>query len=241
MISSTRGIVIHHLKYSDTSLIATIYTELFGRKSFLIKGVYKPKSRFRANLFQPLNLLQIEVDISTRRNLQRIRELSATPVINTIHTDLHKQAIAFFIAEVLFKTVKEEEANPGLFEFLFHTVQYLDARNTEFANFHLVFLTHLSKYLGFFPRNNFSENKPIFDSLSGCFIAINDININSHNEQISKKMHHLLKLNFEKAGLLAINRLERMELMEVLIDYFSIHLHGKLKIQSLQVLKELFD
>ena len=36
MLQKTLGIVLHTLKYKDTSLIADIYTEVAGRASFMV-------------------------------------------------------------------------------------------------------------------------------------------------------------------------------------------------------------
>lgn len=241
MLSKTKGIVLHSIRYGDSSLISTIYTEHFGRKSFLMQGIYKPKATVKANLFQPLTLLKLETSINTKRDLQRIREVTVASPLHDIYISHTKQSITFFIAEVLYKTIREEEPNPGLFEFLFHSVLYLDAKETEVSNFHLVFLAHLSKYLGFFPLNNHSEQTPIFDSLNGKFVSTLEPGLHLHSPRLSEKIHHLLSLNFENAHYLTLNRFERKEILETLMEYYSLHLHGKVNIQSLQVLKEVFD
>jgi DNA repair protein RecO (recombination protein O) len=241
MISKTRGIVFHHIKYSDSSLIATVFTENSGRKSFLVKGVYKSKSRFKANLFQPLSLLEMEISISPKRELQHLREVSsAHPMVN-LYGDYHKQSLVFFISEVLYKTVREEEPNRPLFDFLFHTILYLDAAEGDIANFHLVFLLQLTRFLGFFPRNDFSGNHNRFNALNGYFVTELDTDVHTYGDRLSEKLHLLLNLNYETSSQLSLNRTERMELVEMMIDFYRLHLQGNLNIQSLQVLKELFD
>lgn len=237
----TRGIVFHHLKYSDTSLIATIYTEASGRKSFLIKGVYRHKAQVKPGFFQPLTLLQMEMSISAKRELQRIKEISPSPILTNLYSNVNKQAIVYFIAEVLYKTVKEEEPNPALFEFLDHSIQYLDVSETNVANFHLVFLAQLSRFLGFFPLDNYSETDILFDTLNGSFVPEIMTNEFTFGKRISARFHELINLNFENAGSISLNRTERVELLEILLELYRLHLHGHLNIQSLQVLKELFD
>lgn len=237
----TRGIVFHHIKYSDTSLIATIYTETSGRKSFLIKGIYRPKSLIKPGFFQPLTLLRLEISLSAKRDLQRIKEISPSPVMANLYSNVNKQAMVFFIAEVLYKTVREEEPNKALFEFLDHSIQYLDASENDIANFHLIFLTQLSRYLGFFPFDNYSELDNVFDALNGSFVPEIANSEYSYGKRISAKFHSLINLNFENSHTLSLNRVERVELLEILLELYRLHLHGHLNIQSLQVLKELFD
>ncbi len=60
-LQKTRGIVLHHIKYGDSSIIATVYTETLGRKAFMVSGVHSRKSKLKQALFQPLSLLDMEV------------------------------------------------------------------------------------------------------------------------------------------------------------------------------------
>ena len=237
----TRGIVFHHIKYNDTSLIATIFTESTGRKSFLIKGVYKPRPQIKSSFFKPLSLLQLEISVSGKRELQRIKEAIPSPPLNNLHNDVSKQAIVFFIAEVLYKTVREEEANPALFEFLHYSVLYLDACEGDISNFHLIFLLQLSRFLGFFPNNDYSEHHVMFDALNGSFVPETSTNEHTYSKRLSAKLHFLINQKFETSAEINLNRIERVELLEILIDYYSLHLHTHLNIKSLQILRELFD
>lgn len=237
----TRGIVFHHIRYSDTSMIATIYTESSGRRSFLLKGIYKSKGLIKPGFFQPLSLLQLEISLSPKRELQRVKDALPSPHLNHLYSNISKQSIVFFIAEVLYKTVREEEPNPALFNFLHNSVQYLEAIEGDTANFHLVFLLQLSRFLGFMPLDNYSENNTTFDTLNGCFVSETSANENTFGKRISAKFHELISLNFESANSMKLNRIERTELLELILELYRQHLAGHLNIQSLQVLKELFD
>ena len=57
MIASTKAIALHYYKYSETSIIAKIFTKTFGVQSYLIKGVRNKKSKTPLNLFSPLTIL----------------------------------------------------------------------------------------------------------------------------------------------------------------------------------------
>jgi DNA repair protein RecO (recombination protein O) len=237
----TRGIVFHHIKYNDTSLIATIFTESAGRKSFLIKGVYKSKAPVKASFFQPLSLMEMEISVSVKRELQRVKEVVPSPALHTLHSHPSKQAIVFFIAEVLYKTVREEEQNTSLFEFLYYSILYLDACDTDISNYHLVFMLQLSRYLGFSPMDNYSEGTPVFDVFNGSFVPESLGNEYTYSKRLSSKLHTLIRLNFETSSQLNLNRIERVELLEMILELYRLHLHSNLNIQSLQILKELFD
>jgi len=150
MTSPTRAIVLDHLRYGDSSLIVNMYTESMGRQVVFVKGAFNKKSAMRAALFQPLNLVETVLHYHVNRQMQRVSNTQLYYPFQSIPFDPVKGCIAMFIAEVLYKTLKEEEANAELFDFLLHTIQTLDLNDRGTANFHLVFLVHYSRYLGFY-------------------------------------------------------------------------------------------
>ncbi|HEY4788998.1 MAG TPA: DNA repair protein RecO [Bacteroidales bacterium] len=241
MFYKTKAIVLNHLKYGDTSLVVTIYTEALGRKSFLVQGVYKKKSKFHATFFQPLTILDLEVDINPKRELQRIKEISFNTPFHSIPFDITKSAISLFLSEVLHKTLKEEEPNPPLFDYLYHTIQLLDINDTGVANFHLVFLINLTKYLGFYPVNNYSEIDCIFDPVNGKFFsALTSQSLNS-DKVLSSWMSRLLNLSFEELETLHMNHQIRNSLLKFIIEFYNLHLGGLTNVKSLPVLQSVFE
>ena len=240
MQSKTRGIVLHHINYSDTSIIAYIYTEQFGRKTFMIKGAKRKKASIRANLFQPLFLLDLDMNHNPNKNFQVIKDVKISPVLETIPNDMAKRAISLFVAEILYRAIKEEEANSQLFGYIFHSVELLDHMVNNTINFHLFFLVGLLRHLGFFPINNFSPANCCFDMLRGKFVP----GIPPHNHFMGKDLGALfsaiLRNNEGDFGIVGINNMSRIALLEKIIEYYQIHLDGFPKIKSFDVFKELF-
>ena len=72
----TKGIVLKTVRYGETSIIAGIFTELFGLQSYLINGVRitSKKGSGKANLLQPGAILDMVVYHNELRNLQRVKE-----------------------------------------------------------------------------------------------------------------------------------------------------------------------
>ena len=133
MLSSTKGIVIHHFKYSEKSVIAKIYTKKYGLQSYILNGVRNKKSKNKAAYLQPLSLVEIDANHKDNKGLQRVKTIEFEIPFNSIPFEIGKSSIAFFIAEILYKSIKEEEANIPLFEFLhkkcrFGVVEYLFMR-----------------------------------------------------------------------------------------------------------------
>ena len=147
MLHSTRGIVFHTIKYSETSIIVKIYTGLFGIQSYLIKGIRKSKSKSRAGLFQPMTLLDLVVYHRERHSLQSVKEVTLAHPFKTLPFDIRKSSIALFINELIYKAIREEEANPDLFRFLWQTILTLDSTEEGVSSFHISFTVQLMHHL----------------------------------------------------------------------------------------------
>lgn len=240
MIFKTRGIVLHHIKYSETSVIATVFTEEFGRQSFLIKGVRSKKSKIKANILQPLYLLDMEVYFKQNRDLQSVKEIQNAFIFRTIPYDLRKSSLAIFIAEVLYKTIREQEANKDLFVFLFHTIQILDVKDEGVKNFHIYFLIQLTKYLGFFPGNKYSEENSYFDLKNGSFVQIKPMHPHYVRPELSKLFSQIIPFSDIQNENVTMNYIQRMEILEKIIEYYYLHNDGVSNIKSLSILKEVF-
>jgi DNA repair protein RecO (recombination protein O) len=156
MLHKTRGIVFHVTEYSESSVVAKIYTELFGLQSYLINSARKKSPKIKPASLQPLSLIDLMVYHKERSGLQRLAEARTQPALKSIPFDIRKSSIVLFINEVLLKSVKEEESNRALFDFIFSSVELLDLQDEVQSDFHLVFLLQLTKYLGFYPQDNFS-------------------------------------------------------------------------------------
>jgi DNA repair protein RecO (recombination protein O) len=178
MIITTRAIVLNNIRYGDNSLIVDLYTEKTGRQTVFVKGVFSKKSTVRPALFQSLNMLEIDLYHRANREMQRISNIQMYYPFHNIPYEPVKNCIALFIAEILYKTLKEEEANVDLFEFLIHTIQTLDFNEYGTANFHLAFLVHLSRYLGFYVK--YDNLSPQLSEIS--FDSLNRIELN-HNQR----------------------------------------------------------
>ena len=241
MYSKSEGIVLHSLKYGDTGRIVTVYTEGFGRCSFLLQGLHAKKSANKANLLQPIFLLEMEMDHRQGRTLQRARELRISHPYHTVPYDIVKSSQAIFLAEFLYKVLREEEARTELFQFLSHSFQILDLLQPGAANFHLLFLLQLSRYMGFGPGNNYAIDRPFFDMASGSFSGIKPIHPNYLNAGESKVFAEMLEVSYEESGRVVLTATLRNQLLLKIIDYYSLHLGITVQVKSLEVLHELFS
>ena len=237
MHQKTRGIVLHSLKYGESGLIATIYTESFGRMSFLMQGIHGKKSTVKANLLRQLSLLEMEVDFKQGRELQRVREIKISSPFISLPYEIAKSSQALFLAELLHKVLREEESRPELFEFLYHSIQVLDLMEGGIANFHLLFLIQLTRYLGFAPTNNYSESNPFFDMIAGKFAISPPDHPWFLKDPESSVLSGLLGINYQNSFQFQPHQEMRQSIVSIILDYYGLHLGNKLTIKSLEVLR----
>ncbi len=238
LITGTKAIVLNHLRYGDSSLIAHLYTENMGRQTVFVKGAYGKKSPMRAVLFQPLHLIETDVHHRENRQMQRISHARLFCPFRNIPFDPVKTCIALFIAEILHKTLKEEEANRQLFDFLTQAVQTLDLNDNGTANFHLMFLIHYTRYLGFYPDIRQSSDGMWFDSRKGGFGVMPDAS--SPLPEYNQLLIQLFRMSFEHLNDLQISHRQRNYLTEYLLGYYSMHVENFGKVKSYSVLQNVF-
>ncbi len=241
MLQHTQGIVIKATKYSETSLVTQIFTREYGMQGFLVQGVYRKKSAFQPSHFQHLNRLDMVVYHKPNRQLQKIKELEINPLFQSIPFHIQKTSLAIFMAEVLQKTIREEESNPGLFDFLNQIIQFLDDWEGPVANFPLFFLVRLSKFLGFFPRNNFKKENPFFNLEEGHFQKEKPGETNGILPPDSQYFSALIDQNLNAVNEPAIPLKSRQNLLNKLLDYFRFHLSEFSKVRSSYVLREVLQ
>ena len=148
----TKGIVLRTVKYGETSIITSIYTELFGVQSYIVKGIRQSskKSQGKGNYFQPAAVLEMEVYHNELKNLQFIKEFQWAYLHNTIFFDVTRNAIAMYVIELLQHSLKQPEANPELYYLIEDTLKQIDiGSNTLVSNIPLYFTLHLCGALGF--------------------------------------------------------------------------------------------
>ena len=122
MIEKSKAIVLHLVKYAESSVIVTVYTLGRGRQAYLINGVRNPKSKQKPALLQPMFLLDIEAYHKPGREVHRLKEYKLSGVYQAIPFDVVKSTIAIFIGEILYKVLRSEESDEHLFNFICQSI-----------------------------------------------------------------------------------------------------------------------
>jgi len=239
MLHKTRGIVFKTTDYGDSSIIVQVFTEKFGLQSYIVNGAKKPKAKIARNMFQPLHLLDMVVYYKNTGNVQRIKELKNSPLLQTIPYDVIKSSLAIFLNEVLYKAVKQQTADEYLFEFVFNAIEWLDHQTERLSNFHLFFLIRLTRYLGFYPDRYLAGKADYFDLKNGVFSNYKPDTILYLSPPHTQNFTALLESTFENILQLKLTNDERRYLIQKLLDYYALHIEGFGNIRSHEVLEEV--
>ncbi len=241
MLTSTEGIVLHFIKYGDSSVIATVFTREFGRQSYMVNAARSKKSKNKPGILQPLFLVDIVGYQKQNRNIQQIKEIRNTPVYQNIPFDISKSAQVIFLAEVLYKTINEVESYPEMFDFIKNSLLFFDLTENSTASFHIYFLYRLTEYLGFFPDTTKKGFANWFDLKKGAIVPFEPSHPWFMNKEATGYLCTLASLKFPDVAGLKIPRSIRKTLLEKLVEYYRFHFDHLGEIKSLKVLHEVFD
>lgn len=242
MLHRTDGIVLHTVKYSESSVIAKVYTRDFGLQSYLISGVHGKKSKYRSSaLLQPLSLVDIIVSNPNKTGLHRITEINLLHPYSDIPFQVIKRSIAIFLNEILYKVLKEEHGDEELFDFIKNAMLVLDLRQESCAAFHIYFMLQLSTYLGFAPQGRTDEQHHFFDLKEGRFTSLVPMHVYYLQENSTKIFYDLLNAGFENFQTIPFTRTQRKELLNAVIMYYQLHVPGFGELKSLLVLEEVIS
>ena len=242
-LHKTKGIVLRAVKYGETSLIVTIFTELFGLQSYLVNGVRtsSKKGSGKANLFQPTAILDLVVYHNELKHLNRIKEFKWSYLYQHIFSDIPKNAVALFMIELLTKCLKQPEANPELFEFCEDAFIHLDeSTGSVMANFPLFFALHLPVFFGFRISDEYSDKNSIVDLQEGMFVPERPDHFHFLEGIQAEVTSELLKM-MQPGELeqLKLNHDFRRQLLFAYETYYALHIQDFGTMKTLPVLKEV--
>ncbi len=240
MLQSTRGILLKVTDYSESSVVAQVFTEKFGLQSYLIRGVKKPSSKIKLNILQPLYLLDMVVENKATASLQRASEIRHLPVFRSIPYHIVKSTIVLFLNEVIYRAVRQQHTDVDLFGFMFHSIELIDRLDDALlANVHLVFLFRLTRFLGFYPTNPGLDRAGFFDLRQGAYTD----HPPQHSQFLAPPLtgcwSALALSSYDTLAELRLSPAERRSMLQALVDYYRLHIDGFGEVRSLQVLEEV--
>ena len=241
MLTKTQAIVLHAIKYGETRLIVDMFTKAFGRLAFIVSIPKTPKGKVKKQFFQPLTILEIETDIRPRQQLQKLHDVRLAAPFASIPFEPDKLAISLFVAEFLYYALRSEQRNELLYEYLENSIVWLDGQQSSFANFHLVFLLRLTRFLGFYPNLDDYKDGDYFDLRESVFMPMPPVHRDFLQPEEAQKVQLMMRMDFPTMHLFRMSHQERNRLLEVSLKYYRLHLPDFPEMKSIEVLQALYQ
>ena len=237
----TRGIVFRTIKYGETSVIADIFTEEKGLRSFIGGSVRTAKSRMPFGLFQPMMVVDLVAYFrDADEHLNRLKEIRASEVFQRIPFEIKRGAVVLFMAEICRKSIHNGEENPEIFQFLLEQLRWLDHTDQPIANQHLHFLLHFSGYLGFQPQDE-SKEEVFFDLQEGTFLPTPPPHTLYLEPQQAKPLLELLHQPVHRCHEVRLSKAERKTLLHGLLQFYQLHVPGFTEIHTPAILEMVME
>ena len=240
MIIKTRAIVLHSFKFGENKIIVDLFTEEHGRVSFVTKISSSAKAKIKKQYFQPFSILDVEYDYRQKQGLQKFKYVGIAFPFVSVPFDQYKMVISLFLAEFTFYAIRGEQKNTPLFGYVMNSLKWLDSCSSGFSNFHLVYMIHLLKFIGFYPNLDDYEKGFYFDLRSGCYISMPPF----HREYLSADDTSLLstfcRMDYSNMHFFKMSHIDRNRLVDVVLSYYRLHVPKFPELKSYDVLKELY-
>lgn len=247
MIFTSDVIVLRSFMFTDTKMMVDVLSATEGRMSCVLKTSARRGARGRKRqpggsrqLFQPLAMLELQLERKAAGQLAVIKEAQMQTAFSSIPFDPYKLAISIFLSEFLCNVTWSEHDAALLFEYISESILWLDSVKEGFSNFHLVFMMRLTKFIGFYPNLDDYRDGCSFDMQNGCFVETTAAHPSILGADDAKKLQLLMRMNYGNMHLFMMSHTDRNRCLDVILDYYSLHVPDFREMKSLDVLRELF-
>lgn len=241
METKTRAIVLRTVRYGESQLIVDLFGRSTGRVSFICHLPKTNKGKIRKQFFQPLTLLDLSFDYRSNLSLQHFRDIRIAQPYTSIPFDPYKLSISLFLTEFLDYTLRNEQQNEPLYDYVETSLLWLDSVQRQFANFHLVFMLRLTRFIGFYPNLTDGRQQTWFDLRNGTFSLTRPSHPDYLEPSEASKVSLLMRMTFDNMHLFRLSQAERNRCTEIIILFYRLHVPGFPEMKSLGVVQALFQ
>lgn len=239
MLYSSHAIVLHTIKYGDNKLVVDMLTEVLGRLTFIVRIPKTQRGKLKKQFFQQLTLLSIEFDYRQNASMQHLRDVQLATAFSSITNSPTKLSIALFLSEFLTYATRNEQPNSNMFSFISNSIMFLDNVQEHYANFHIVFMLRLTRFVGFYPNTDENDTDSFFDLREATFTSMLPTHPDFLAPTDSKIIKTLMRINYQTMQLLPLSRSERNRIAEIIITYYRLHMPSFPNIRSFEILQTL--
>lgn len=236
----SHGIVLHSLRYGDRQIILDVFTEAAGTVAFIVKQPRGGRQGVRASVWQPLTLVEVEWEPRLRSAMQKPQGLTLWQPWRELPFQPLKACVGLFLAEFLSRALRSEQENGPLFDFVVSSLQWFDEADGRYANFHVVFLLHLSRFLGFMPNVSDWQEGDIFDLQAASFAHTRPAHPFYIEPSEAALVSKFLRMDYRSMRVVGLNGAARRRALELIVLFYRLHIPEFPELKSLEVLSDVF-
>ena len=239
MITSTSAIVLSKIRYKDNDIIVKLFTKEYGAISFIVKGSQNSKkNKIKYVYFQELTILEIQFNYNSKRDLQYIKDIEIKHNYTSSHTDLVKVSVIMFLSEVLSNVITHQKRDIQLYNYIEESLIWYDINKSN-TYFHMIFLIELTRYLGFYP-DILSNNFKYFNLEGGSYEKSKTSEYSITGDSLNL-FNQILGIKFDSNPLPTLNSKDKMEIINIILTYYKLHINNFKPIKSLEIVKNIFS
>ena len=239
MVTSTSAIVLSKIRYKDNDIIVKLFTKEYGAISFIVKGSQNSKkNKIKYVYFQELTILEIQFNYNLKRDLQYIKDIEIKHNYTSSHTDLVKVSVIMFLSEVLSNVITHQKRDIQLYNYIEQSLIWYDINKSN-TYFHMIFLIELTRYLGFYP-DMLSNNFKYFNLEGGSYEKSKTSEYSITGDSLNL-FNQILGIKFDSNPLPALNSKDKMEIINIILTYYKLHINNFKPIKSLEIVKNIFS
>ena len=239
MVTSTSAIVLSKIRYKDNDIIVKFFTKEYGVISFIVKGGQNSKkNKIKYVYFQELTILEIQFNYNLKRDLQYIKDIEIKHNYTSSHTDLVKVSVIMFLSEVLSNVITHQKRDIQLYNYIEQSLIWYDINKSN-TYFHMIFLIELTRYLGFYP-DMLSNNFKYFNLEGGSYEKSKTSEYSITGDSLNL-FNQILGIKFDSNPLPALNSKDKMEIINIILTYYKLHINNFKPIKSLEIVKNIFS
>lgn len=239
MLTRSRCIVLRVIKFKDSQMIVSVLSRELGRISIIVTlGKGRESARKRA-LLMPGSGIDAIIDMRENRSLQTLAD--PMPTRTMLLDNPVKTTLILFVCDFLNTILRDCQPDETLFEFADSTIDEITRTSGSLANLPICFLIELQRFMGIEPDVATYRPGAFFDMTNGVFRNGATVGSRLLDPRQSAEAVLLCRMNRRNQSRFRLSRADRAEALDLILEYYSIHFGTVRSLNSLDVLRSLFD
>ncbi len=232
-------IALRLVKHSDRSSILSAYTRQRGRMSFLVPAGNGKEAARRRAVLMPGSRFSCVANIREGNQIPNMRDVMPRGEVN-VFPDPVKSATTLFIADFMNTLLREQLPDELMFEYCDSMLAFHDSSTKGIANFHLLFMIRMMHFAGIEPDVSTYSPGYLFDMVDGVFRDSAPLHGKYLERHEAQAVANLLRMNHRNMSRWKLSASQRNQILDRLIEYYSLHFSSLRSMKSLDVLRSLF-